>query len=294
MAELKRLFCAMCKKPVYRRLGRFHENVKLGWEIYCSRKCEYQYKRRRRKLTCENCGRAFERTPSSISPHNYCSQACAAIVNNKRYPKRHPEYELKVCLKCGKRLRKGTGNKKYCSIKCRREIERHTSKELLGIIKNTAYRIKRAPTKRELRKIDSACRKIFGSWNNAIAAAGLQPNRSHEHRMYKRTKGKAIDGHLCDSISELLIDNWLYENNIQHERNANYPGTHHRADWETTSKNQKIFIEYFGLANDSPRYDRTIKEKKELCRKHKIKLIEIYPQNLYPEIHLDRKLKSLN
>ena len=110
--------------------------------------------------------------------------------------------------------------------------------------------------------------------------------------MYKRSNAKALDGHLCDSISELLIDNWLHKNNIPHRRDVHYPGTHHKADWEIISKNQKIFVEYFGLANDSPRYDRAVKEKKELCRKHKIKLIEIYHWDLYTNKNLHNKLKD--
>ncbi|PIW97610.1 glycerol kinase, partial [Candidatus Jorgensenbacteria bacterium CG_4_8_14_3_um_filter_38_10] len=63
---------------------------------------------------------------------------------------------------------------------------------------------------------------------------------------------KALDGHYYDSISELLIDNWLYKKKILHERDAHYPGTHHKADWGILIGNQKIFVEYFGLINDSP------------------------------------------
>ena len=103
---------------------------------------------------------------------------------------------------------------------------------------------------------------------------------------------KALDGHYCDSISELLIDNWLYKNKILHERDAHYPGTHHKADWGILIGNQKIFDEYFGLINDSPRYDRSIKEKRKLCKKHKISLISIYPQDLYPKNFFEGNLKE--
>jgi len=89
-----------------------------------------------------------------------------------------------------------------------------------------------------------------------------------------------------------LIDNWLYDNNISHERDAHYPGTHHKADWEISIGSQKIFVEYFGLANDSPRYDRAIKEKRGLCYKNKISLMAIYPQDLYPKEFLEKNLKN--
>jgi len=110
--------------------------------------------------------------------------------------------------------------------------------------------------------------------------------------MYKRTNAKALDGHLCDSISELLIDNWLYKNRILHKRDTHYPGTHHKADWAIIIEKQKIFVEYFGLANDSPRYDRAVKEKKKLCLKNKIPLIAIYPKDVYPLKNANEKLKE--
>lgn len=130
---------------------------------------------------------------------------------------------------------------------------------------------------------------LFGSWNNAITTADLNPNRSHDNRMYKRLLGKAKDGHECDSISEILIDNWLTEHNISHVRDEKYPTTNHKADWAI---GDNVFIEYFGLVKDSPRYDREIKLKKRLCKKNAIKLIEIYPKDLYPKNSLDNRLSQ--
>jgi len=290
--NLVKVKCAFCGKEFFREKGRYNEAKKFDWDQYCSRRCLSKDRIKKQVLFCENCGKSFMRKPSKISPHNYCSKSCAAIVNNKRYPKKHPKPKFRVCVKCGKQFRKSTGNKKYCSIKCRREAERHTPKEILGIIKDTAQRLGRIPARRELREIDIACRKFFGSWNNAIIAAGFKPNRSHSQRMYKRIKTRALDGHLCDSVSEALVDNWLTKNNISHERDVSYPNTNHKADWGISVGRKKIFVEYFGLANDSPRYDRAIKRKKGLCRKHKLKLIEIYPQDIYPKRCLDDKLRD--
>ncbi len=284
--------CSFCGKSFYKYAGHIKENLKLGHNFYCSLKCQSKYKTKKKMLICENCGKQFLRAPNDIAPHNYCSQSCAALVNNKRYPKKHLKPGFKICVKCNKKFRKSTHNKKYCSLKCRRETEWHTPKKLLTIVKNITRELGRVPSRRETGGIDKSCRKFFGSWNNAVLAAGFTPNRSHDNRMYKRTNAKAVDGHLCDSISELLIDNWLYENNISHERDAHYPGTHHKADWAIIIEKQKIFVEYFGLANDSPRYDRAVKEKKKLCGKHKISLISIYPNDLYPKEYLDTRLKE--
>jgi len=288
--NLIKVKCAFCGKEFLRKKGRFNEAIKMGWKQYCSWECFSNDKIKRGRLFCENCGRTIERTLNQVSPHNYCSQSCAAIVNNRKNPKRKPQF--RTCLSCGKQFRGSTGNSKYCSMKCRGKVEpKHTLQELIDIIRAKTQELGRVPARREIKESDS-CRKFFGSWNNAIIAADLRPNRSHSQRMYKRTSTKAPDGHLCDSISELLVDNWLAKNNIPHERDTSYPNTHHKADWAIPIESQKIFVEYFGLANDSPRYDRSIKEKRKLCRKNKISLIAIYPQDLYPKEFLEENLKN--
>lgn len=164
---------------------------------------------------------------------------------------------------------------------------RHKPEDLIKQIKIAYEKLGRVPAKREIFKLARASEYTFGSWTNAVVAAGLIPNRSHDHRMYKRTRTKAKDGHVCDSISEAIIDNWLVDNKIAHERDFPYPGSNHKADWAI---NKKTFIEYFGLAKDSPRYYRDIKTKQRLCKKLGIKLIGIYPRDLYPKLNLDLKL----
>jgi len=290
MAHLKKVFCKDCKKPIYKSVRRYNENFKLGWNFYCSRKCEYHYKTKRQKMICENCNKAFTRTPKEISPHNYCSLSCSAIVNNKRSPKRIAQ--LKTCVECEGHFKKSNGNLKYCSILCRRAASGYTYGQLIDIIKKFTQEFKRVPARREMEKISKPCVKIFGSWNKAIQTAGFTPNRSHDNRMYKRVHAKAIDGHLCDSVSELLIDNWLYKNNVPHTRDASYPTTHHKADWKILAKNKEVFAEYFGLANDSSRYDRSIREKETLCKKYNIDLIGIRPKDIYPKNHLEANLKN--
>lgn len=290
MTQLKKVFCANCKKPIYRSNGRINESIKFKWNFYCSKKCKSQYKSKKKLLICESCSKSFTRRRTKISPHNYCSCSCAAQVNNKKYPKR--QAKLKTCIKCKGKFKKSTGNLKYCSMKCKREAEQKSPQELIKIIRKTADKLKRVPAKRELKEITDTCRRTFGSWNNAIIAAGLKPNRSHNQRMYKCTNIKAIDGHLCDSVSEAIIDNWLTKNKIPHKINTPYPTTNHKADWLINIKKQKVFVEYFGLAKDSPRYDRCVRKKKKLCKKHKLKLIEIYPQDIYSKKSLDNNLRN--
>lgn len=288
VAKLKEVHCKNCKKIFLKDAGHYRENLKLGHSFYCSRRCERKHKKKGIIISCENCGKTFERSPNDISRHNYCSRSCAVKVNNKQNPKRSAEF--RICLKCGKQFKKSLGNIKYCSYKCRFETDlKRIRQKLIAAIKLKARELQRTPSRREIRE-SASCQKFFGSWNNAVSAAGFLPNRSHNQRMYKRSSAKSADGHYCDSISELLIDNWLAGNKIKHHRNTSYPDTGHKADWSINSKNKIVFVEYFGLAKDSQRYDHSIKRKRALCRKHNIKLIEIYPQDLYPKINLGSKL----
>ena len=106
MAKLKKVFCKTCKKPIYRSTGRINENLKFGHNFYCSKKCESKYKNKKQFLFCENCGKSFTKKPSAISLHNYCSNSCATIVNNKKYPKRKAKLKTCVNVKCNKQFRK--------------------------------------------------------------------------------------------------------------------------------------------------------------------------------------------
>lgn len=290
MEVLQKVLCKTCRVPIWRSKGRINENAKLGQHFYCSIECISTARQRRKSLKCENeqCGRIFNRMISGISPHNYCSKSCAAIVNNRVFPKWKVGPRKCANVRCENIVK---GWLKYCSAKCREGVRRRFTKQaLLQNLRNIASTLGRVPAKREALQICYACVYYFGSWNNAVTEAGLAPNRSHSQRMYKRMSAKALDGHTCDSISEAIVDNWLTEHYISHQRDVRYPETNHLADWEIQ---KSVFIEYFGLARDSPRYDRAVRRKRRLCRRYGIRLIEIYPHDLYPKIVLDDKLKNL-
>ena len=289
MASLSKVLCTVCGDSIWRDRGRVNENMKLRHNSYCSRACESLYKTKKRSLFCDNpgCRKEFLRVPNDILVRNYCSQSCAAHVNNQKFPKRGRGFRICGYSLCALRF---IGKTRYCSHICyAASRKKHTTEELIGKLRQVNGEFGRVPAKREVKSLAGACIHAFSSWNNALFAAGLVPNRSHNQRMYKRVNTRAKDGHQCDSISEAIVDNWLADHAIEHARDVLYPTTHHKADWNIG----KIFVEYFGLAKDSPRYDRAIKRKRNLCRAHHIQLIEIYPEDLYPNIALEHKLNGL-
>ena len=264
----------------------------MGWKSYCSKRCQYKSLLTGKVLSCSNpdCGKKFYRWRNQIAKmqKSYCSRSCAVQVNNRVNPKRTKEWH-----QCANKLcnRQTAMYHTFCSKKCLYLARTaYTSDELMRKLKDTFQTLGRTPAKREMRSIADMCVRAFGSWNNALLAAGFTPHRSHSNRMYKRTNTIALDGHRCDSVSEALIDNWLTKNGVAHFRDVPYPSTGHKADWGI---GEHVFIEYFGLAKNSPRYDRTIRKKRKLCQEHRIKLVEIFASDLYPTEKLGSKLKPL-
>ena len=261
MLSKVKIRCYFCRKQFLTKRAYFIFNQKVGYHSFCSKKCESAYRLIGKWLVCENtsCKKKFYRPKNDILKHNYCSRSCAAVVNNQKYPK----WPVKYCKKCKEPFRRE--GSPYCSVECGKLGRfKYTKEELTSLLRNHFDKNGRVPARREVPEISHKATHLFGSWSSALIAAGLKPHRSHNHRMYRCMKTKAHDGHVCDSISEAIIDNWLTENKIPHTRDAKYPTTNHKADWAI--KSGDIFVEYFGLAKDSPRYDREVKVKKNLCR----------------------------
>ena len=100
-------------------------------------------------------------------------------------------------------------------------------------------------------------------------------------------KHKAKDGDICDSLAEKIIDDYLSRRKIIHERNFPYPEGGYTADFKVGNQ----LIEYFGLSGGHKRYDELKKIKQNLAKKYRLKVIEIYPKNLYSKNGLEKLLK---
>lgn len=148
----------------------------------------------------------------------------------------------------------------------------YSRKELLNKIQTFYSKTGRIPMKREF-NMYREYRERFGSWNNAIKEAGFTPNPS----LYVKRKFFAKDGHKCDSFSEKIIDDWLFENGIGHQRSISYPNSKMTCDFLVGD----FRIEFFGLADVNENYKKLWRQKRLFCKQNKIKLIEIYPEALY-------------
>ncbi len=160
----------------------------------------------------------------------------------------------------------------------------YSKEDLIKIIKNFVEKEKRIPTKREIPQYRAFLR-VFGTWNNGVRSAGFKPNSSIFTRKFI-----ANDGHKCDSLSEKIIDDWLWARKIKHQINVPYP-ENKKLTVDFLIKN--YWIEFFGLSGELKKYDRLKIMKIKLAKKHKLKLVEIYPHHLFPKNKLNKIFKFL-
>ncbi|MFH1017596.1 MAG: hypothetical protein V1798_05355 [Pseudomonadota bacterium] len=130
----------------------------------------------------------------------------------------------------------------------------------------------------------------FGSWFKALATTAILPDGTLQTA--RGIKCVARDKHVCLSLAELQIDNWLYEHGIAHEKEPLYPRHTtfnvkglRKADWRVGD----TLIEFFGLEGD-PRYEKKMLEKRLLAIALGLDVIELFPEDLE---QLGLKLKGL-
>ena len=123
-------------------------------------------------------------------------------------------------------------------------------------------------------------KKKFGSWFKGLVETGALPDGVQPTA--RGVRCLAHDGHVCHSLDEQRIDNWLSANNLSHEREPKYPSHptlnasgRRRADWKVGA----TFIEYFGLVGDAG-YDTKMDEKIMLSTQAGIDMVGIYPSDL--------------
>jgi hypothetical protein len=161
---------------------------------------------------------------------------------------------------------------------------KYSREDLIKLIQDFVVKNDRLPVKREFSNYRAYIR-IFGTWNKAVRAAGFNPNPIMFAKKYK-----ANDGHRCDSLSEKIIDDWLYTRKIRHRINVSYPKD---KSLTVDFKVKDYWIEFFGLSGQLKSYDKLKKRKLNLVKKEKLNFIAIYPKDLFPKFNLERKLGFL-
>jgi hypothetical protein len=86
-------------------------------------------------------------------------------------------------------------------------------------------------------------------------------------------KNRTKDGHYVRSKAEIIIDNWLYEEELVHAYERKIPVEEDiYSDFYIPTG--KVYIEYWGLDSD-PKYSARKEKKLEIYKKYELKLIQL-------------------
>ncbi len=150
----------------------------------------------------------------------------------------------------------------------------------------------RPPTQNELHyakgyPCKKAYKRVFGGVNECLLQMGIEPSACNIKNAFS-TKTVAVDGHICDSAEEALIDDFLSAHNIRHTRNVCYPkhpelnkSGLRRCDFVVGigSSDTIVYIEYAGLISKAY-YRKKLDEKQRLAQLLGLRLIVILPSQL--------------
>lgn len=285
MASMIDVKCDYCGLIYQRNIGKVNEANKHGQKQFCSGECLSSYKRTSIDTTCWKCGidlivrrSDYER---SSNKHFFCSKNCSASFNN--FMRVVPDDQKK---KTSATLLRRYHNGIIPDKLNKNRLIPYTKDDVIAKINEQYNLLNTTPSSKMVgAKLQHAANKQFGSQNKAIQAAGYIPNT----KWMSKKKLICKDGHPAESISEMIVDNWLFLCNIEHERFKIYPTTRMTCDFYLPTKNMQA--EYFGLAGEHREYDDRIELKRSFAAANGIWLVEIYASDLYPEIRLGDKIK---
>lgn len=302
--------CNYCNKEYERPVKRINAALKNGTKQYCCQECNSKDKARIAGIEIRNCTICSKeiradrgRQENTTSGKLYCSRLCYSKADSFGHKKSEESkrkasesikrtcrrkgltvYEEKSCPVCGVVFR---AKNKTCSNVCGLKLKlgyEITKEDLDKFLTDIRSQTDIAPsTKMIPRRYYSSVKRHYESWNKAMKIFGFVLNTQWVSRKCLSCK----DGHVAHSISEMVVDNWLYDNGIKHERFKRYPGSRRDCDFYLPDSGQ--WVEYFGLKGETKEYDKGIEEKRVMAKEHGLQLVELTCDDLFPSIKIKEK-----
>jgi hypothetical protein len=112
----------------------------------------------------------------------------------------------------------------------------------------------------------------------AISSAPAATAKAMDFRSRFPAAHRSTDGHLVRSRAEMLIDNWLYMQQIAHAYERKLP-VEEDVYCDFYLPAGKVYIEYWGMEKD-PAYAARMQEKKAVYARHGFNLVELTDQDI--------------
>lgn len=127
--------------------------------------------------------------------------------------------------------------------------------------------------------LEKADEILTHSKNNEKSEIVNSNNNDIDYRKKYLPEFRTDDGHYVRSQGEMIIDNWLYNNNINHEyeKKIILKDEEYFADFYIKDRN--LYIEYFGITNNDD-YTKKAEHKKSIYKENNINCIYLYPEDL--------------
>lgn len=297
--------CDQCGKEFPRSLARVNEAISNGSKQLCSKECLKKFHSSKEPAKCAFCEKEIQVQRSvflkSATKRFFCDQSCSAKFNNRIRVRTAASKEraacsvasfyeasghspmVRVCPICSKnykvnnaRANRGLGL--YCSRTCadlaRSGIPQYSREELLRVLNGIYQKNNFITSKLVPRAIHHQAVKIFGSWVDAVTAAGLPIDLNNRGKK----KVTCLDGHEADSAEEAFLDNWLSARGISHEINKYYPGTRLTCDFYLPEYD--LWVEYLGLYGSDSSYQARFAKKQEISEKEGFRVVGLQANDI--------------
>ena len=244
-----------------------------------------------KKKDCELCQKEYSLHDDIFTYDSFGKKAIDCL---------YPNLFLNVCPKCFKNIfndyNRGSAKTKlsrlYDLFLFTGDIPTQDFEKILYLYKDHDSLLKLIKIFQKLLTPDGY-KEEFGSFFAALVKSGILPEGSKQ--MTIGTMVLAKDGHLCLSVPEKEIDDFLYSSGIPHNKEVYYPGSNMRADWEILGREKITFVEYFGFMTNKD-YAEKSADKKKRAASNNIELIDIYPESdwklLLSRFILDDKVRK--
>jgi len=134
--------------------------------------------------------------------------------------------------------------------------------------------------------------RYFGSYIGACKAAGLVP--CYDNSVYVTRAYYSKNNDICLSQAELQITNLYIDNGVEYKKEVLYRDLvkddycgYKRCDWVLGD----LIVEYFGMP-ERESYQKRIVEKREICKRNDLQLLELYPEDIKRGKNLEGLIKK--